>query len=61
MTQTTQQPQQTEPRGYWIPEPMINNMSVDELRRELQRPLNYMTLQMVARRLLVLAEQAEAV
>ena len=50
-----------EPRGRWIPEPMINNMSVDELRRELQRPLNYMTLQMVARRLLVLAEQAEAV
>ncbi|QQD21195.1 hypothetical protein GJQ54_05135 [Oceanospirillaceae bacterium ASx5O] len=57
MTQANQQPQQQDTRGYWIPEPMINNMSVDELRRELQRPLNYMTLQLVARRLLVLAEQ----
>lgn len=51
--------EQQKPRGYWIPEPMISNMSVDELRRELQRPLNYMTLQLVARRLLVLAERAE--
>jgi len=61
MTPANKQSQQQDTRGYWIPEPMINNMSVDELRRELQRPLNYMTLQLVARRLLVLAERAEAV
>ena len=52
----------TNPRGHWIPEPMINSMSVAELRSAVDgTPLNYMTLQAVCRRLLELAEKAEAV
>lgn len=48
-----------EPRGHWIPEPMVNSMSVSELRSAVEgTPLNYMTLQAVCRRLIELAERA---
>lgn len=43
----------TEPRGRHIPEPLINNMSTEELRSAIAgTPLSYMTLQAVSRRLL---------
>ncbi len=42
-----------EPRGRHIPEPLINNMSTEELRSAIEgAPLSYMTLQAVSRRLL---------